>query len=371
MYRRAVTHDSVQPSTGLQTDRPDITHDGLQMDHADSQGDQLDLTHMKQEDDLVMQISGTGHWFLEGWIGDHSVEFLVDSGSSVTAMSNSFYRTLIQDGAPLGILGPTARTLRSANGTRIGVLGCSNCVVSFLGQQVEFPVLVCDLATGKDVIIGTDVLGSVLPHTLDINNGLLFTEGGGGTSLQLHRRDSALSGCVFTVGHCSVPPYSEAILHCSVRTTGGRCMPPSGLLEGLTLFAENTGFIVGRTLVDPSRWKVPVLVSNFSQDTVVVAPFSEVGMIAQVSAIQSITEPRDQPQETLNWFPTHLHDLVSQTSQDMDTNQQHPSFYYNMQIYFLLWGQLSLYTQMPLNMRLTPVIVHPYVAHLAGCLPRR
>ena len=53
-------------------------------------------------------------------------------------------------------------------------------------------------------------------------------------------------------------------------------MPSSGLLEGLTLFAENTGLIVGRTLVDPSRWKVPVLVSNFSQDTVVVAPFSEV-----------------------------------------------------------------------------------------------
>ena len=137
-----------------------------------------------------------------------------------------------------------------------------------------------------------------------------FSEGG--ASLQLHRRDSALSGCVFTVGHCSVPPYSEAILHCSVRTTVGRRMPPSGLLEGLTLFAENTGLIVGRTLVDPSRWKVPVLVSNFSQDTSVVAPFSEVGMIAQVSAIQSIMEPHDQPQETLNSLPTHLHDLVSQ-----------------------------------------------------------
>ena len=100
----------------------------------------------------------------------------------------------------------------------------------------------CDLAAGTDAIIGPDVLGSVLPHTLDIKNGLLFTEGG--ASLQLHRR---VSGRVFTVGHCSVPPYSEAILHCSVRTTGGRRMPPSGLLEGLTLFAENSGLIVGRT----------------------------------------------------------------------------------------------------------------------------
>ena len=44
---------------------------------------------------------------------------------------------------------------------------------------------------------------------------------------------------------------------------------------------------------------------------------------AQVSAIQSIMEPRDQPQGTLTSLPTHLHDLVSQKSQDLDTNQQH------------------------------------------------
>ena len=43
--------------------------------------------------------------------------------------------------------------------------------------------------------------------------------------------------------------------------------------------------------MDPSKWNVPVLVSNFSQETVMVEPFSEVGMVAQISIIQSITEP--------------------------------------------------------------------------------
>ena len=66
VYHGSVAHDSDQPSTGLQTDRPDIIYDSLQIDHADSQKDQPDLTHMEQEDDLVVQISGTGHWFLEG-----------------------------------------------------------------------------------------------------------------------------------------------------------------------------------------------------------------------------------------------------------------------------------------------------------------
>ena len=63
-------------------------------------------------EDPVMHISVTGHWFLEGWIGDHSVEFLVDSESSVTAMSDIFYRGLVQAGAPVGALQITARTLR-------------------------------------------------------------------------------------------------------------------------------------------------------------------------------------------------------------------------------------------------------------------
>ena len=192
----------------------------------------------------------------------------------------------------MGKLVCTSRTLCGANGTGIGVSGCSHCVVSFMGLLTEFLTLVFDLAVGTDATIGTDVLGSVLPHTLDIKYGLLFTEGG--ASLQLHRRSYALSGRVFTVGHCSVPHYSEAVLHCTVRTAGGRIMPSSGLLEGLTVFAENTGLVVGRTLVDPSQWMVPVLVSNFSQDTVMVEPFSEVGMVTQVSAIQAVTEATDR-----------------------------------------------------------------------------
>ena len=244
----------------------------------------------------------------------------MDSGSSVTAMSDIFYRSLVQAGAPVGALQITARTLRSANGTGIEVLGCSRCSVSFLGLRTEFPIIVCSLAAGTDAIIGTDALGSVLPHTLDINNGLLFARGG--ASLQLHRRDSALSGHVFTVGHSSIPPYSEAVLHCSVRTTGGRALPSSGLLEGLTLFAEETGLIVGRTLVDPSGCKVPVLVSNFSQETVVVSPFTEVGMIAQVTAIQSVTDDRMQRRGVTGELPHHLRDLVDQTSGDLDGDQR-------------------------------------------------
>ena len=74
-------------------------------------------------DDAVLQFSGTGDWFLEGWIGDHSVDFVVDS----------LYQILVYAGAPVGVLGCTSMTLRGANGTGIGVSGCSHCVMSFMG----------------------------------------------------------------------------------------------------------------------------------------------------------------------------------------------------------------------------------------------
>ena len=94
-------------------------------------------------------------------------------------------------------------------------------------------------------------------------------------------------------------------------------------MEGLTLFAEDTDLIVGRTLVDPSKWKVPVLVSNFGQETVVVNPFTEVGMITQVTAIQSVTDDGIRPQGETGELPYHLQDLIDQTSGDLDARQRH------------------------------------------------
>ena len=159
---------------------------------------------VKTVDDAVLPISGAGHWFLEGWIGDHLVP------RRFGIVGDGYVRLSISDfglcWSTSGSVSMYFKTLRGANGTGIGVSGCSHCVVSFMGLLTEFPILVCDLASGTDAIMGTDVLRSVLPHTQDIKNGLLFTDGD--ASLQLHRRDAALSGRVFTVGHCSVPPYS-------------------------------------------------------------------------------------------------------------------------------------------------------------------
>ena len=74
--------------------------------------------------------------------------------------------------------------------------------------------------------------------------------------------------------------------------------------------------------MDPSGWKVPVLVSNFGQETVMVEPFSEIGMIAQVSAIQPVMSQPSHSSCDPSILPEHLRGLLDQTSNDLNDLQR-------------------------------------------------
>ena len=91
---------TVDTSSGIDLAPAVAEPSGLSVEWADS----VDTRSM---DESVLQISGAGHWFLEGWIGNHSVDFLVDSGSAVTALFCPFYQTLVRAGAPVGTLQTT------------------------------------------------------------------------------------------------------------------------------------------------------------------------------------------------------------------------------------------------------------------------
>ena len=52
-------------------------------------------------------------------------------------------------------------------------------------------------------------------------------------------------------------------------------------------------------------------------------PFTEVGMITQVTAMQSVADSGLQPRGATGELPHHLQDLVDQTSDDLDARQRH------------------------------------------------
>ena len=92
-----------------------------------------------------------------------------------------------------------------------------------------------------------------------------------------------------------IPRFPQIVKQFSIvryKTTGGKEMASTGLMEGYTPFSEETGLIVGRTLINPSKWKVPVLVSNRSHESITVEPFHEVGLITPVSTMQQVSSTR-------------------------------------------------------------------------------
>ena len=184
---------------------------------------------------------------------------------------------------------------------------------AFMGLLTDFPILVCDLASGT--IIGTDVL----PHTLDTRNGLLFTEGAPRYSctVGMQRSPAAFS----QLATAPFPLIQRMYYIVPFILLADVLFPLVGCWR-TSPFSHKTMVVVGRTLVDPSWWSVLVLVSNFSQDTVMVEPFSEVGMLTQISTIQSVTETMDQPPCSIESLPMHLCDLLDQTSRDLDEVQR-------------------------------------------------
>ena len=65
-----------------------------------------------------------------------------------------------------------------------------------------------------------------------------------------------------------------------------------------------------------------MLVSNFGQETVMVEPFLEVGMIAQVSAIQPTMNKQRHASCDPATLPEHLQELLRRTSGDLDSVQK-------------------------------------------------
>ena len=179
-------------------------------------------------EDPVMHISGAGHWFLEGWIGDHSVEFLVDSGSSVTAMSDVLYGRLLQ-AVHRWVhfrLQHGRCAVRMEQASKYWGVRAARC--RFWDCERSSPLSSAAWRRERTRSLG-QMCWDRCCHIRSTSR----------MDCYLHRWERHFSytggfgpvGSRVPMGHSSIPPYSEAVLHCSVQTTGGRALPSSGLLE--------------------------------------------------------------------------------------------------------------------------------------------
>ena len=201
-------------------------------------------------------------WYLAGWIGDSPIDFLVDPGAVVSAISLQCYEKLVETDAILTPMKAMQIELEAANKSDMRVHGMCNLELSIHGLLINIDAVVVDL--NCQAILGMDILGdaSKLPFILDLVDGTL--SGGGYETIQLHRFHAATECFAETIDPVCIPPHSEVMLWAKLKTNNGRRGPTAGVVLALQSFVQEFGLLVGRSLVraDAEDWKIPILIYN-------------------------------------------------------------------------------------------------------------
>ena len=171
---------------------------------------------------------------LAGWIGDSPIEFLVDPGAVVSAISLQSYEKLMEANAILMPMKAIHMELEAANKSDMSVHGMCNLDLSVHGLKINMDALVVDL--NCHAILGMDILGdaSKLPFILDLVGGTL--SGGGYETIQLHRYQAATECFAETTDSVCIPPHSEVMLWAKLKTNNGRRGPTAGVVLALQTF---------------------------------------------------------------------------------------------------------------------------------------
>ena len=154
----------------------------------------------------VSAIQPRESWYLAGWIGDSPIDFLVDPGAVVSAISLQCYEKLMETNAILTPMRAIRMELEAANKSDMRVYGMCNLDLSVHGLIINMDALVVDL--NCHAILGMDVLGdaSKLPFILDLVGGTL--SGGGYKTIQLHRFQAVTECFAETTDSVCIPPHS-------------------------------------------------------------------------------------------------------------------------------------------------------------------
>ena len=244
-------------------------------------------------------------WYFAGWIKDSPIDFLVDPGAVVSALSLQCYERLADAGSIHTPLKELHMELEAANRSDMRIHGMCSLELSLHGLVIYMDMVVVDL--NYQAILGMDILGDAtkLPFILDLVDGTL--SGGGYETIQLHWFHAATECFAETADTVCIPPHSEVMLWAKLKTNNGRRGPTAGVVLALQTFVQEFGLLVGRSLVraDADDWKVPILLYNSDPCTreskhcrcnpVIIPARTRIARVEEIQAIQNIGS-RDRTQ---------------------------------------------------------------------------
>ena len=270
-------------------------------------------------------------WYLAGWIKDSPIDFLVDPGAVVSAISLQCYEKLVDADAILTPLKAMQMELEAANKSDMRVHRMCSSELSVHGLLINIDAVVVDL--NCQAILGMDILGDAtkLPFILDLVDGTL--SGGGYETIQLHRFHAATECFAETTDPVCIPPHSEVMLWAKLKTNNGRRGPTAGVVLALHSFVQEFGLLVGRSLVhaDAEDWKVPILLYNSDPCTkrstdctcnpVIIPGRTRIARVEEIQAIQNTGTRETERSAGECALPPHLIDMLDAAS-DLTSDQR-------------------------------------------------
>ena len=272
----------------------------------------------------VSAIQPRESWYLAGWIGDSPIEFLVNPGAVVSAISLQSYEKLMEANAILTPMKAIHMELEAANKSDMSVHGMCNLDLSVHGLIINMDALVVDL--NCHAILGMDILGdaSKLPFILDLVGGTL--SGGGYETIQLHRYQAATEYFAETADSVCIPPHSEVMLWAKLKTNNGRRGPTAGVVLALQTFVQEFGLLVGRSLVraDAEDWNsdpCTMKPADCTCNPVIVRAHTRIARVEEIQAIQHIGSRETGIHTEEGALPQHLIDVLDAAT-ELTANQR-------------------------------------------------
>ena len=217
-----------------------------------------------------------GGWLVPGTVQGVEVEFLVDSGSDVTLVDSRFYDSIPAYARPH--LDPTGCCLTTASGSPMAPVGEAHLKLGLGAQNWSYPFIVTELGSTK-AIIGNDFLREK-ECFLDMRLGIL---GIGNEKLLLQTERTASCCRVRLAGPVEVPPGHEVRFPGIIdKPCEGCVVTPQGLVQPVTSLVEDTGLLMGTSLVDTTKTLVPITLMNIGEKTKRLPQGLTVGMMEPV-----------------------------------------------------------------------------------------
>ena len=307
--------------------RMNISKSNTEVIEVEIHGEENDAQHRVQFEETQPRES----WYLAGWIKDSPIDFLVDPGAVVSAISLQCYEKLVESDAILTPMKAMQMELEAANKSDMRVHGMCSLELSVHGLLINIDAVVVDL--NCQAILGMDILGDAtkLPFILDLVDGTL--SGGGYETIQLHRFHAATECFAETIDPVCIPPHSEVMLWAKLKTNNGRRGPTAGVVLALQSFVQEFGLLVGRSLVraDAEDWKVPILLYNSDPCTkkstdctcnpVIIPGRTRIARVEEIQAIQHIGTRETKRSAGERALPPHLIDVLDAAS-DLMSDQR-------------------------------------------------